>query len=59
MAKVKRAKWRADFYDNPEDPMPSRTEIIEASSEDEAAEMATEKMGSAMRVDIVRTITRT
>jgi hypothetical protein len=53
-----KAKWRADFYDNTEDPFPDRTEIIEASSENEAADIAAEKMGSAMRVDVTRTITR-
>jgi len=58
MVKPSEAKWRADFYDNPKDPMPDRTEIIEAGSEDEAAEIAAQKMGNAKRVDVVRTVTR-
>ncbi len=58
MVKPAKPKWRADFYDNPEDSMPDRTKIIEASSEDEAVEIVVQKMGNAMRVDVVRTITR-
>ena len=50
------ATWRLDFFNNSDDDMPARTEIIAATDEDDAAKQAQEKMGSAMRVDVTRTI---
>jgi hypothetical protein len=48
--------WQAAFYENRHDPTPSRIEIIKAETENEAASKAAARMGTAMRVDVVRTI---
>jgi hypothetical protein len=52
------ATWRLDFFDNSDDDKPTRTEIIAATDEDDAAKQAQEKMGRAMRVDVTRTIVK-
>ena len=58
MSNAGKFNWRANFYNNTEDMTPARTELIEASSEDEAANIAIKNMGDTMRVDVIRTITR-
>ena len=50
--------WRADFFDSLDDEMPSRSELIEATNENEAADRAAAKMGGTSRVDITRTIVK-
>lgn len=50
------ATWRADYFDNRDDKMPTRSEYIEAKDESEAADKAAASMGSSVRVDVTRTI---
>jgi hypothetical protein len=50
--------WRADFFDDPEDTSPSRSMIIYANSEDDAAEMAVAQMNDAIRIEFTRIIFR-
>jgi hypothetical protein len=38
--------WRADYFDNPKDNAPSRSEIIVAENESDALHEARSKMGS-------------
>ena len=38
--------WRADYFDNPRDNAPSRSEIIVAENESDALREARSKMGS-------------
>jgi hypothetical protein len=38
--------WRADYFDNPGDNAPSRSEIIVAENESDALHVARSKMGS-------------
>jgi hypothetical protein len=38
--------WRADYFDNPKDSAPSRSEIIVAENESDALHEARNKMGS-------------
>ena len=38
--------WRADYFDNPRDEAPSRSEIIVAENESDALHNARSKMGS-------------
>ena len=38
--------WRADYFDNPRDNAPSRSEIILAENESDALHEARSKMGS-------------
>ena len=38
--------WRADYFDNPEDNAPSRSEIIVAENVSDALHEARSKMGS-------------
>jgi hypothetical protein len=50
--------WRAEYFYNTDDKEPSRTEIIEAEDESEAADKAARLMGLSMRVDVTRTVLR-
>jgi hypothetical protein len=47
--------WRADYFDNPKDKAPSRTEIIEAEYEADALDEARRKMASiCCRAEVTR-----
>jgi hypothetical protein len=48
--------WQADFFDNSDDPSPSRSMTIAANSEDEAVEKAAAQIGDASHVEFSRTI---
>ena len=51
-----KASWRADFFDNATDTFPSRSELIQADSEDGQRRQAAARMGAALRVDLIRTV---
>ena len=47
--------WRADYFHNPKDEAPSRSEIIVAENESDALQNARSKMGSACsRAEVIR-----
>jgi hypothetical protein len=47
--------WRADYFDNPRDEAPSRSEIIVAENESDALHNARSKMGSVCsRAEVIR-----
>jgi hypothetical protein len=46
LASVTMPTWRADYFDNPKDSAPSRSEIIVAENESDALHEARNKMGS-------------
>jgi hypothetical protein len=48
--------WRADFFDDTDDALPSRSVIISVDSEDEAVDKAAAQMGDAVRVEFTRVI---
>jgi hypothetical protein len=48
--------WRADFFDDTDDILPSRSAIISADSEDEAVDLAIAQMGNAVHIQFTRTI---
>jgi hypothetical protein len=50
--------WRADFFDDPDDTSPSRTVIVSADTEDEAVDEAVAQMGEAVRVELIRMVSR-
>jgi hypothetical protein len=50
------ATWRAEFFDKPDDKVPSQSVVIEAKDEDEAAERAGAAMGASLRADLTRVI---
>lgn len=50
------ATWRAEFFDKPDDRVPSQSVIIEAKDEDDAAERAGAAMGASLRADLTRVI---
>lgn len=50
--------WRLDFFANRDDKNPTRSEIIEAANERDAADIAAAKMQDDLRVDITRTVVR-
>ncbi|MBV9571509.1 MAG: hypothetical protein JO056_09745 [Alphaproteobacteria bacterium] len=50
--------WRLDYFINSDDLLPARSEVVEATDEQEATDMAAENMDDAMRVDIVRTVVK-
>ena len=53
------ATWRAEFFENKDDNLPSRCITIEAADENEAASKAANLMsGSEMRVDVHRTVVK-
>ena len=43
--------WRADFFDDTDDALPSRSAIISADSEDDAVDKAAAQMGDAVLVE--------
>ena len=48
-------RWRADYFDNPRDDAPSRSEIIVAENEADALHHARSKMGSVCaRAEVIR-----
>ena len=55
---MKQGTWRADFFDDTDDLLPSRSVIISADSEDDAVDQATAQMGDAVRVEFTRVISR-
>ena len=55
--KVKKT-WRADFFTETDDILPSRLVIIFADSEDEAEDRAVTQIGDAVRVEFIRMISR-
>jgi hypothetical protein len=47
--------WRADYFDNPRDKAPSRSEIIVAENQSDALHEARSKMGSVCsRAEVMR-----
>jgi hypothetical protein len=50
--------WRADFFDDTDDTLSSRSVIICADSEDEAVDKAAAHMGDAVRVEFTHVISR-
>ena len=50
--------WRADFFDDTDDALPSRSAIISADSEDDAVDKAAAQMGDAIRIEFTRVISR-
>ena len=48
----------AYFFDNLDDPSPSRAMIISANSDDEAVKEAAAQMGDAARVEFTRRISK-
>ena len=50
--------WRADFFDDMDDALPSGSAIISADSEDDAVDKAAALMGDAVRVEFTRVISR-
>ena len=55
-AEPKMGIWRVEVYENKDDVDPSSRGIVKANSEEEAVEIVTGKMGTAIRADITRTI---
>jgi hypothetical protein len=48
-------RWRADYFDNPKDNAPSRSEIIVAENESDALDQARSKMDSVCcRAEVIR-----
>ena len=43
--------WRADFFDDTDDALPSRSVIISADNEDDAVDKAVAQMGDAVLVE--------
>jgi hypothetical protein len=52
------AIWRADFFDNWDDTLPSRSVTICADSENEAVDKAAAQLGGAARIEFTRTFSR-
>jgi len=50
--------WRADFFDDMDDALPSRSVFISADNEDDAVDKAVAQMGNAARVEFIRMVTR-
>ena len=50
--------WRADFFDDMDDALPSGSAIISADSEDDAVDKAAAQMGDAIRIEFTRVISR-
>jgi hypothetical protein len=48
--------WCADFFDDTDDILLSRSVIISADSEDEAVDLAIAQMGNAVHIQFTRTI---
>ena len=50
--------WRADFFDDTDDALASRSVFISADNEDDAVDKAVAQMGNAARVEFIRMVTR-
>jgi hypothetical protein len=50
--------WRADFFDDTDDALPSRSVFISADNEDDAVDKAVAQMGNAIRIEFTRVISR-
>jgi hypothetical protein len=50
--------WRADFFDDTDDALPSRSAIIWADSEDDAVDKAAAQIGDAIRIEFTLVISR-
>jgi hypothetical protein len=48
------ATWRADFFDNWDDTLPSRSVTICADDENDAVDKAAAQMGSMARIEFTR-----
>ena len=48
--------WRAEFFDDTDDSLASRSVVISADSEDEAVDKAAALMGDAVRVEFTHVI---
>ena len=55
---MKQATWRADFFDNWNDTLPSRSLMISADSEDDAVDIAAVQLGDAARIEFTRTFSK-
>jgi hypothetical protein len=55
---MKQGTWHAEFFDDTDDLLPSRSMIISADNEDDAVDKAVAQMGNAARVEFIRMVTR-
>jgi hypothetical protein len=55
---MRKATWRADFFDHWDDASPSHSVIISANNEDEAVDKAVADMGDAARIEFTRTFSK-
>jgi hypothetical protein len=52
---MKKKVWQADFFDDWDDLIPSRSMTISAVNEEKAVSRAVARMGAAARVEFTRT----